>query len=590
MKKHYSKSIIALLLFVVILLTGCQTSTYPETIADMTKLWENNKTAFDEFAQMILENVPDDKSTLMLSYNQPPGKWSYFYDDGEDLSPELIELSALINADKIKSFIDKYSVYQVIADQEQVAIDVYKMSLADQPGHGSEYPSANLKFVRTFTYAVEERYTPDKEGYLNEHWLAERPHADVKVDEGFGTLTYSVNSLKDKGYTFVEPEIKQITELPFLYQDKETWQDNRSIPRNHPVDYFYELDDEHLFMIYEKDRELKATIYNWKSQTEVESVARDLHGGLIGNYHVERLNDNTFAYAAGMPKNEGAETLSLITIEENEINVETVGVLPVAGQWTKKGVSINSTLDEIAYIDEVENQIVWIWGDWYMVNGILDMKSWSSEELGIDTLGRLEQLHLVSQYTLVYTWGGVAEDTNRKIAGFGVIDLKEKQIIDTQRNAGVSLTPTKYGVLLGGANHSYGLELYGEDFDDIDLPKYYERRNHYITEVNISSFGSFEFSGNNRQFLPGNHAQYVAIHVAGNKYSHVKDFYIAWYDYTMDTWEQEVWVIEDTAIFLGARVNEMIRPDATYCIGDTNKRIYALGFGDKGKTVLNVIE
>ena len=66
MKKHYSKSIIALLLFVVILLTGCQTSTYPETIADMTKLWENNKTAFDEFAQMILENVPDGKSILML--------------------------------------------------------------------------------------------------------------------------------------------------------------------------------------------------------------------------------------------------------------------------------------------------------------------------------------------------------------------------------------------------------------------------------------------------------------------------------------------------------------------------------------------
>jgi hypothetical protein len=71
------------------------------------------------------------------------------------------------------------------------------------------------------------------------------------------------------------------------------------------------------------------------------------------------------------------------------------------------------------------------------------MKSWSSEELGIDTLGRLEQLHLVSQYTLVYTWGGVAEDTNRKIAGFGVIDLKEKQIIDTQRNAGVFLDPNK---------------------------------------------------------------------------------------------------------------------------------------------------
>ena len=588
MKKHYSKSIIALILFVVILLTGCQTSSYPETIADMTKLWENNKTAFDEFAQMILENVPDDKSTLMLSYNQPPGKWSYFYDDGEDLSPELIELSALINADKIKSFIDKYSVYQVIADQEQVAIDVYKMSLADQPGHGSEYPSANLKFVRTFTYAVEERYTPDKEGYLNEHWLAERPHADVKVDEGFGTLTYSVNSLKDKGYTFVEPEIKQITELPFLYQDKETWQDNRSIPRNHPVDYFYELDDEHLLMIYEKDRELKATIYNWKSQTEVESVALDLHGGLIGNYHVERLNDNTFAYAAGMPKNEGAETLSLITIEENEINVETVGVLPVAGQWTKKGVSINSTLDKIAYIDEVENQIVWIWGDWYMVNGILDMKSWSSEELGIDPLGTLKQLQFASQDTIIYTWGGIIPNTdNENIAGFGVLNLLNGQVTHTESNAGVSLTATKQGVLLGGGDPEYSNMLYGAG---PRLPEHYEGINRYVSDGNVRSFGHYEFSSLNRQFLPGYHEQYVAIHLFGEKYTNVKDFYIAWYDYTMDTWEQEVWVIEDTAIFLGARVNEMIRPDATYCIGDTNKRIYALGFGDKGKTVLNVIE
>lgn len=215
MKKQHSKGLIALLLFVVILLSGCQTSTYPETIADMTKLWENNKTAFDEFAQMILENVPDDKSTLMLSYNQPPGKWSYFFDKGDPDKADLIELSELKNAEKIKNFIDKYSVYQVVADQDQVAIDVYKMSLADQPGHGSEYPPENLKFVRMFTYAVEKRYTPVRDGYLNEHWLAERPHVDVKVDEGFGTLTYSVNSIKDKGYTFAEPQIKQITELPF---------------------------------------------------------------------------------------------------------------------------------------------------------------------------------------------------------------------------------------------------------------------------------------------------------------------------------------------------------------------------------------
>jgi hypothetical protein len=41
---------------------------------------------------------------------------------------------------------------------------------------------------------------------------------------------------------------------------------------------------------------------------------------------------------------------------------------------------------------------------------------------------------------------------------------------------------------------------------------------------------------------------------------------------------------------MGARLSEMIRTDATYCIGDTGKCIYALGFGEKGKTVLNVIE
>jgi len=586
MKKQHSKGFIALLLFVVILLSGCQTNSYPETIADMAKLWEDNKTAFDEFAQMILENVPDDKSTLMLSYNQSPGKWSYFYDDGENFSPELKELSALTNAEKIKSFIDKYSVYQVIADQNQVAIDVYKMSLADQPGHGSEYPPENLKFVRMFIYAVEKRYTPDRDGYLNEHWLAERPHVDVKVDEGFGTLTYSVNSLKDKGYTFAEPQIKQITELPFLYQDMKTWQDNRSIPRNHPVDYFYELDDEHLFMIYEKDRELKATIYNWKSQTEVQTVILELHGGLIGNYHVERLNDNTFAYAAGMPKNEGAEALSLITVVANEIKVTTTGVLPVAGQWTKKGVSINSTLSEMAYFDEVENRIVW--GDWSPTQGFVEKGILSSVELDIDPLGTLKQLQFVSQNTLTYTWGGTIPNTdNEKIAGFGVLNLLNGQIVHTQTNAGVSLTSTKFGALLGGGDTEYSNMLYGAG---PRLPEHYEGLNSYITEENVRSFGHFEFSSENRQFLPGYHEQYVAVHVAGNKYSHVKDFYIAWYDYTKDTWEKEVWVIEDTAIFMGARLTEMIRTDATYCIGDTGKRIYALGFGDKGKTVLNIIE
>ena len=586
MTKHHSKGFIALLLFVVILLSGCQTNSYPETIADMTKLWGNNKTAFDEFAQMILENVPDGKSTLMLSYNQPPGKWSYFFDEGDPFKADLIEFSELKNAEKIKSFIDKYSVYQVIASRDQVAIDVYKMSLADQPGHGSEYPPENMKFVRMFTYADEKRYTPDREGYLNEHWLAEIPHANVKVDEGFSTLTYSVNSLRDKGYNIVEPEIEQITELPFLFQDKKMWEDNISVVRNHPVDYFYEIDDEHLLMIYEKERELKATIFNWKSQTEVQTVVLDLHGGLIGNYHVERLNDNTFAYAVGMPINEGAETLSLITVVANEIKVTTSGELPVAGQWPKKGVSINSTLSEMAYFDEVENRIVW--GDWSPTQGFVEKGILSSVELDIDPLGTLKQLQFVSQNTLTYTWGGVIPNTdNEKIAGFGVLNLLNSQIVHTQSNAGVSLTSTKHGVLLGGGDTEYSNMLYGSG---PRLPEHYEGLNSYITEENVRSFGHFEFSSENRQFLPGYHEQFVAVHVAGNKYSHVKDFYIAWYDYTKDTWEKEVWVIEDTAIFMGARLTEMIRTDATYCIGDTGKRIYALGFGEKGKTVLNIIE
>jgi hypothetical protein len=85
---------------------------------------------------------------------------------------------------------------------------------------------------------------------------------------------------------------------------------------------------------------------------------------------VERLNDNTFAYAAGMPKNGGAETLSLITIEENEINVETVGVLPVAGNGQKKVFLSIQHWTKLRILTKLRTNCMDL-GDWYMVNCIL---------------------------------------------------------------------------------------------------------------------------------------------------------------------------------------------------------------------------
>ncbi|MCE5196255.1 MAG: hypothetical protein LLG09_03900 [Negativicutes bacterium] len=589
MKGHHSKVWAALLLFIAILLSGCQTIKYPDTIADMVKLWEGNKNAFDEFAQLILENIPDSQSTLMLSYNQPPGKWSYFYDKGIPGKADLKELTELTDAEKIKAFIDQYSVYQVIADQKQVEIHVYKMSLADQPGHGSEYPPENMKFVRFFTYAVEERYASDQEGYLSEHWLASRPHVDIKVGDGFTTLTYSVESLQKKGYELIEPGIEPISELPFLYHDKKTWEDTVSTVRNHPADYLYEMDGEHLLILYEKDRQLQATIYNWKSRTEVQTVILDLQGGFIADYHVERLNENTFAYAAAMAEEEGAEILSLLSIEQNEIKVTVAGVLPVAGQWTRKGIAINETLSEMAYIDAAENRIVW--GDWSPGQDFVEQGSLGSEELAIDALGHLEQLQISAKHTLTYTWGGAIPGTdNEQLSGFGVVNLLNGQVVHTQGNAGVNLTPTKHGVLLGGGDVQYGNRFSGPDYGGPPLPEHYEGINHYITEENIRAFGHFEFSSENRQFVPGYHEQYMAFQLFGEKLSHVTNFYIAWYDYPKDSWDKDIWVIKDTAIFMGARGRDSTRPDATYTISDTGKRIYALGFGEKGETVLNIIE
>ncbi|NLN84080.1 MAG: hypothetical protein GX138_06955 [Firmicutes bacterium] len=611
--KKAPKSFLALLLLIMILFSGCRKEAlYPETEKDMIKLLQENQSEFDEFALWVMDNLPEGMDELRLAYIKA-NQWSFYLYDREDLFlPENKDISSLKNGAKIKKFLDKYKVFSLYATENNLSFSLYPSTLedelskkypaevADKLSNWFNIPSDFQKFSRDYYYSPKGLYKPEHVGYVNDHWLAAKPYQETRYYQGFGTYLYSVRSLKEKGYTFVKPKIHQIEDLNFLYSSQLEKQ-NESSTTNRITDYLYEIDDEHLLLIYEKERELRATLFNWQTETEVQTIKLDLHGGLVGLYHVERLKDNTFAYAANVGKEGTEEILSLITIENNKIEVASLGVLPIKGRWADGMLTINAELNKMAYYEE--GQVSIVWGDWVIGRGFIERGSWSYEDLGIDSFKNFKRLYLFSNDQMAFTWEGSFEEGNIQINGYGVIDLQTQEVLNLVRGGYYRLRPTKNGALIGGYNLDYTSELFAKTWPDIkkvydsfseqeiSVPEYYIDTIGYVSERGIKKFGLVETTDDTRYFIPGYHEEYFAIELLGNNKYTVNEHYVAWYNYQTNTWDNEIWVVDLKAIgAFGQSKTDDIRAEEIYCMGTTGKRVYSLGQDEFQKTVLNVIE
>ena len=174
------KAAVAFLLFAVILLAGCnKESNYPETVEDMQKLLEANEAEFEEFAQLVLANVPEDVKEMRLAYTQS-NQWSFYLEYPEDPSgPKLKNISSLENSKEIRAFLKKYSVLNLYAIQNYLSFGIFKPSLAGQHSSWFNLTSDIFEFGRYYRYSPSGEFTEDDWGYVNEYWCA-TSNADIK--------------------------------------------------------------------------------------------------------------------------------------------------------------------------------------------------------------------------------------------------------------------------------------------------------------------------------------------------------------------------------------------------------------------------
>lgn len=343
---------------------------------------------------------------------------------------------------EIQRFLLDHPVYLAGADQgsNTAYVSLYENigELFLQKRSDPEVPKDQIQNVISFRYYADgnavdaNKYDPNC-SVLNDNWVVLSPMTenDTYVQRTYEAhVAFQTAVLKDlaaAGYTAGTTK-KTTIELPFLSTVKQ-WTEESSITRPNGLEYIYEIDNDHVLLVYEREKQINAVLLNWRTGQTIDQIKFTQGLQDYPAYFLERLNETTFAYAPGQ-LGYVQETLTLFTVDNQKITELYSMKLPSPALWRQSKLHFTPDLSLCAYIDEEKNAIqvcqVGNHGE------LIDQKTYPTSQLDTSENIILQELKFIDNEQLVYTWVNkvqvITRDNSSISEGFAQLGLITNQI------------------------------------------------------------------------------------------------------------------------------------------------------------------
>jgi len=466
---NYKKNRVVLLLtliVLVLLISSCSgLKILPLSMEARAEFLLDNQEQYTQFAEFLLENatiysqeISEHGGIVIVPFGEAEKKeerYTYFWRQGfagyrvnaihsrldpvtgQPLENSFENLSGEVD---IRRFLLDHPVYLAGADQgsNTAYISLFENinELFLQKKSDPEVPKDQIQNVISFRYYADgnavdaKKYDPNC-SVLNDNWVVLSPmtendtYVQRTYEDHVALQTAVLKDLAAKGYTAGTTK-KTTIELPFLSTVKQ-WTEESSITVPKGLEYIYEIDNDHVLLVYEREKQIKAVLLNWRTGQTIDQI--NFTQGLQDHeaYFLERLNGTTFAYAPGQ-SGYVQETLTLFTVENQKITELYSIKLPNPALWRQSKLHFTPDLSLCAYIDEEKNAIqvcqVGNHGE------LIDQKTYPASQLDTSDNIILQELKFVDNEQLVYTWVKkvITRDNSPISEGFAQLELVTNQI------------------------------------------------------------------------------------------------------------------------------------------------------------------
>lgn len=507
----------------------------------------------------------------------------------------------------IRRFLLDHPVYLAGADQgsNTAYVSLYEDigELFLQKRSEPVVPKEKIQNVISFRYYADgnavnaEKYDP-KCSVLNDNWVVLSPmvendtYVQRSYEDQVALQTAVLKDLAVKGYTAATTK-KTTIELPFLSTVKQ-WTEESSITVPSGLEYIYEIDNDNVLLVYEREKQIYAVLLNWRTGQTVDQIKFTQGMQDYPAYFLERLNETTFAYA---PRQSGyvPETLTLFTVENQKIAELYSMKLPIPALWRQSKLHFTPDLSLCAYIDEEKNaiQVCQVGKHGELTN----QKTYSTSQLDTSENTILQELKFVDNEQLVYTWVKKVQIITRENGsiseGFAQLGLITNQIRQ-QICYKVSLlkaSPGRVwvdylvneGTVLVNHTVSYRQLIESDQVTQID-------------DLHFAPVGANVFFSSQGEFF-ASRAKISSEYILNSQLDFPLAF--AWYHLQDNEWEKEFWLIDFEDVLQSPQYStEGGKGGPTAMLGDNSllaatssyaQRMYFVGI--KGENmVLTIVE
>lgn len=466
---NYKKNRFILLLTLIalaLLLSSCSgLKILPLSMEARAEFLLDNQEQYTQFAQLLLENatiysqeVSEHGGIAIVPFGEAEKKedrytcfWKQdftgyilnaFYSRLDPVTGLPLENSFenLSGGADIRRFLLDHPVYLAGADQgSNTAYVILYEDIGElflQKRSEPVVPKEKIQNVISFRYYADgnavnaEKYDPNC-SVLNDNWVVLSPmvendtYVQRSYEDQVALQTAVLKDLAAKGYTAATTK-KTTIALPFLSTVKQ-WTEESSITRPSGLEYIYEIDNDHVLLVYEREKQIYAVLLNWRTGQTIDQINFTQSLQDYPAYFLERLNETTFAYAPGQ-LGYVPETLTLFTVENQKITELYSMKLPSPALWRQSKLHFTPDLSLCAYIDEEKNAIqicqVGNHGE------LIDQKTYPASQLDTSENIILQELKFVDNEQLVYTWVKkvITRDNSPISEGFAQLGLVTNQI------------------------------------------------------------------------------------------------------------------------------------------------------------------
>ncbi len=464
-KRNRAVSLLILIALVLLSSSCSGLKINPLNMEARAKILLDNQEQYTQFAQLLLENaaiysqeisehggiviVPsgkaekkEDRYTCFWKQYSSIYRGNAFYSRLDPITGQPLENSfENLNGEvDIQRFLLDHPVYLAGADQgSNTAYVILYEDIGEiflQKRSEPVVPKEKIQNVISFRYYADgnavnaEKYDPNC-SVLNDNWVVLSPMVenDYYVQRTYEAhVAYQSTFLKNlaaKGYTAAVTK-KTTIALPFLSTVKQ-WTEESSITVPNGLEYIYEIDNDHVLLVYEREKQINAVLLNWRTGQTIDQIKFTQSLQDYPAYFLERLNETTFAYAPGQSAYV-PETLTLFTVENQKITELYSMKLPIPALWRQSKLHFTPDLSLCAYIDEEENAIqICQVGN---LGELANQKTYPASQLDTSDNIILQELKFIDNEQLVFTWVKkvVTRDNSPISEGFAQLSLVTNQI------------------------------------------------------------------------------------------------------------------------------------------------------------------